>query len=216
VPFRSGNISVITFLYIKNQQHLFIQNKCLYRQAKCHTSWCYTNSLWCCSEVTKQSDRWNSTLVGIIPNWFKYVCSKLNMKIMCWCWLTVGLRLHFFLNKTFHWFKYVCNKTLACKISSSDQNLSRPKRPIPKSPAIETTQDWIGLTETSCFDFRVATFWQSLGKEIVQYHQIISLIQLYCWFSAVISNLGVVNHFRGSQRQIFYVNSCITFALCKF
>ena len=29
--------------------------KWLNRQTKCHASWCYTNSLWCCSQVTKQS-----------------------------------------------------------------------------------------------------------------------------------------------------------------
>jgi len=50
----------------------------------------------------------------------------------------------------------------------------------------------------------------------VQYHKIISLIQLYCWFSAVIFNLGVVNHSRRGHRQIFYVQSGITFALFKF
>ena len=87
----------------KQPIHLFSQNKCLYRQAKCHASWCYTNSLWCYSEVTKQSDRWNLTLVGVIPTLFKYVYIKLNMKIMCWCWLTVvsWIMFVFFLNKTF-------------------------------------------------------------------------------------------------------------------
>jgi len=59
-------------------------------------------------------------------------------------------------------------------------------------------------------------FWQIVSKEIAQYHQIISLIQLYCWFGAVIFNLGVVNHFRKGHQQIFYVQSCITFALFKF
>jgi len=34
----------------------------LHRQAKCYASWCYANSLWCCSEGTKQSNRWNVTL----------------------------------------------------------------------------------------------------------------------------------------------------------
>jgi len=45
--------------------------------------------------------------------------------------------------------------------------------------------DGICQTENSCFDFRAAMFRQSLSKEIAQYLQIISLIQLYCWFSAV-------------------------------
>jgi len=39
-----------------------------------------------------------------------------------------------------------------------------------------------------------------LSKEIPQYHQIISLIQLYCWFSAVIFKLEVVNHFWRGHR----------------
>jgi len=34
------------------------------------------------------------------------------------------------------------------------------------------------VTETSCFDFRVATFWQNLSKEIVQYHQPDSIVLL--------------------------------------
>ena len=40
---RYGDISVTTFLCINNWLPLFI--KWLYRQAKCHASWCYANSL---------------------------------------------------------------------------------------------------------------------------------------------------------------------------
>ena len=117
MTFLSGNISVMTFI------SLFKINAYIGRRR-------YTNSLWCCSEVTKQSDRWNWMLVGIIPNWFKYVCSKLNMKIVCWCWLTVGssITFAFFLNKTFRWFKYVCNKRLACKISARFHSLTKMSR----------------------------------------------------------------------------------------
>jgi len=111
-----------------------------------------------------------------------------------------------------HLLRLMKSATLADTDISVKRNY-RPGRYISQS-LIET--DWIGLTETSCFDFRVATFWQSLSKEIVQYHQIISLIELYCWFSAVIFNLEVVNHFRRGHRQIFYVQTCITFALFKF
>ena len=42
-PFRSWDISVTTFLYINNWLHCLL--KWLYRQAKCHASWFYTNSL---------------------------------------------------------------------------------------------------------------------------------------------------------------------------
>jgi len=41
-------------------------------------------------------------------------------------------------------------------------------------------------------------------KEIAQYLQIISLIQLHCWLSAVIFNLGVVNHIWRGHQKIFY------------
>jgi len=42
--------------------------------------------------------------------------------------LDLGLRLHFFLNKTFRLFKYVCNKTLACKIDARFHRLTKMSR----------------------------------------------------------------------------------------
>ena len=52
------------------------------------------------------------------------------MKIMCWCWSSVGswITFAFFLNKTFCWFNYVCNKTLACKISAKFHRLTKMSR----------------------------------------------------------------------------------------
>jgi len=44
--------------------------------------------------------------------------SRVPMKIICWCWLTVGSWIMFvvFLYKTFRWCKYVCIKKWTCKI----------------------------------------------------------------------------------------------------
>ena len=44
-PFRSQDISFTTFLYTNNFLHSFIE-MINYWQGKCHSSWCYTNSLW--------------------------------------------------------------------------------------------------------------------------------------------------------------------------
>jgi len=42
-------------------------------------------------------------------------------------------------------------------------------------------------------------FDKALSKEIARYHHLDSIV-LYCWFSAVIFNLGLINHFpRGQQ-----------------
>jgi len=46
-------------------------------------------------------------------------------------------------------------------------------------------------------------FDKALSEEIAQYHHPDSIV-LYCWFSAVIFNLGVINHCSGGQQQIFY------------
>jgi len=62
------------------------------------------------------------------------------MKIICWCWLTVGSWIMFvvFLNKTFRWFKYICIKKLTCQISARFHCLTETSRdrqaPWPKRP----------------------------------------------------------------------------------
>jgi len=129
----------------------------LHRQAKCYASWCYTNSLWCCSEGTKQSNRWNVTLVGVL---LKYVCIKKltwnYMLMLINCWILDGV-CSFFIIKTIRWFKCVCIEKLTCKISArfhsliemsryrNDQDRKVPwwKRLRPKRP------ERIGPTEKS-------------------------------------------------------------------
>ena len=86
LTFRSRDILVKTFLYIKKTISFVCLN--YYRGRWNVTSSWHTNSLWCCNEVTKQFDSWNLTLIGVVPTWFKYVCIKLNIKIMRQCWLT--------------------------------------------------------------------------------------------------------------------------------
>jgi len=126
-------------------------------QAKCHTSWCYTNYLWCCSEATKQSDRRNIKLAGVITSgdskgWLGWAMAP---RLTVGSWITFVV----FLNKTFPWFKYVCIKRLPCKISarfhslaemSRDQNDQDRKVPWPKRLKSETAQERNDQTEKSC------------------------------------------------------------------
>jgi len=76
------------------------------------------------------------------------ICLLMIMKIICWCWLTVGSWIMFvvFLNDTFHWRKHVCIKKWTCKISARFPSLTEMSRdrkvPWPKRP------DRNGQTET--------------------------------------------------------------------
>ena len=123
----------------------------------------------------------------------KFNVSRYYINFILVCFLGSWIMFAFFLNIIFSWFKYVCNKTLACNISARFHSLTKCLET--KTTKTEKSQDqngwdWICQTKNSCFDIRFA-----ISEEIAQYHQIISLIWLYYWFSAVIFKLGVVNFF---------------------
>ena len=103
--------------------------------------------------------------------------------------------------------------------------------------ANKTFKQWTGHNNTSNVGDFASALWLDVRdgcwreckqdhvhqfKEIVQYvtyHQIISLVELYCncWFSAVIFKLEVVNYLFSEGPPVdIYVHSCITFALFKF
>ena len=63
----------------------------------------------------------------------------------------------------------------------------------------ETAQTESARAKISVSISELLRFEKVLSKEIAQYHHPDSIV-LYCWFSAVIFNLGVINHFlKGEQ-----------------